>query len=96
MGRISNCFHLRNFEVQWGEWPGDKLIIFREVTLAGTETNGTATVDLTTIVREGAFVQWWILNHATVSNNTFAIETAVPGIGATVTIGIIVAPEDLL
>lgn len=89
--RTSGVFHLRNFESQWGEWPGDKVIIFRDVTLASS----TGTVNLSGIVKEGAQVQWFMIKQTTVSSGTITTAAAVSGATDTVTIAIICRPEDL-
>lgn len=70
-----------NYENRWGEGPGDRIAILRNVLL---DANGQAVIDLTGIVKLGAVVDYVLFsktNAATVDSLTFGTAGIAMGAG---------------
>lgn len=66
---MGEVFKLRNYESEWGESPGDKLIFLRTGTMAA----GELSVDLSKEVEKGATVYYIPLIKAVTDSTTGAI-----------------------
>jgi hypothetical protein len=78
---FGGLFRLVNYENRWGEGPGDKIAILRDVAL---DANGQAIIDLTGLVKPGAQVDYVLFSRTNVAGTdslTFGTAGIAYGIG---------------
>lgn len=96
MGLFNGTYLLRTYESNsMGEGPGDKVMIFRQ----GTAVGGNITFDLSTLVRGGAVVEWFVCQRVTITSasSTGALDiNGVAGDTDTVTVCFLINQHDLL
>jgi hypothetical protein len=90
---ISRAHLLRNYENKWGETPGDKLVIFRDITLAGS----AGSIDLNGVVKPGAFIEWYPVSQQVLDSDGLLdiANGGTPQATDKITVAIIIDPNDL-
>ena len=85
MGKV---FKLRNYESEWGESPGDRLVFFRTGTLAA----GSIEVDLSKEIEKGEAVYAFPLVKYTTDSSTGKI-TVTNSVGSTDAVEVMIVAE---